>query len=310
MKMITTKGAARHSRIETVAAQNLPGFSRIDLLGALAAVAILASLSLSGSVTSATTSKAIQCLENGHQLIRAWTLYANCNGGALAPNVDNGAYGNWLGGSMNYAGSYGDPTNYGEMNNTFTVPGFNGSMSALGNYIFNYKICRCPEDQSLGSLGYLTGAAANAPRVRSYSMSGAVGSNVTGDWLDGSVGFGGNSTYATFGTLSSFVRPGPAQTFVVVDEDPTSINDACLGVSMVGEDEWIDRPASHHNNGDMFTFADGHCVIKHWVDPRSIVTGSAVLLSAQPNNPDIEWLRSVTTILRNGPAMSFKNPSP
>jgi hypothetical protein len=282
------------------------GFSRIDLLAVVAALAVLGALSLSGSSTTKTTVQAIQCLENGHQLVRAWTQYAACNGGWLAPNQDDGALGNWLGGDMASPGAYNDPTNYGELNNTFSAPGYNKSFSALGNYVSNYRYCHCPADTSLGSLGGLAGPAAKLPRARSYSMNGAVGtedsapkSPVNGPWLTGSYGqnTAARGPYLVFGTLSSFVNPGPAQTFVILDEDPYSINDGCLSSSMNLPARWIDYPASFHNRACEISFADGHTDLHQWkIQP--VIRGQLI---TQPGSvQDIEWLQTVTTAAANG----------
>jgi hypothetical protein len=293
------------------------GFGRADALGVLAAVAILGALTLSGSSTAKTTAQAIQCLENGNQLMRAWSQYALSNGGWLAPNQDDGAYGNWLSGSMTSASSYNDPTNYGILNNTFTSPGRNGPFSAIGNYFGDYRICKCPADTSLGSMGGLGGPAGKLPRVRSYSMSQAVGTQdrvraaVNGPWLTGN--YGANTAthgpFRTFGRLDSFISPGPSATFVVMQEDPYSINDAGFANSMTQPDRWIDYPASVHNDGDMFAFADGHCVIKQWVDRKPPVVNGQ-FTAALPNDPDVEWLRTVTTARLDGAPLTFSNPSP
>jgi prepilin-type processing-associated H-X9-DG protein len=294
----------------------LAGFGRLDLFAVLASVAILASVTVSGSSTAKSASQAVQCLENGDQLMRAWSQYADCNGGWLAPNSDDGAYGNWLGGELG-GGNYGDATNYGEMNNTFVIPGAKKVSSALGHYIVNYRICRCPADTSTAALSGIGGTAGKLPRVRSYSMSGGVGTKdtvkqpVDGTWLAGSPGYNNAFTgpFHTFGMLSSFVQPGPSSTFVIVDEDPYSINDAALGTSM-GPDEWVDVPAAYHNGGCMVTFADGHCIIKRWIDPRTLVRDPGPLYGSQPSNPDIEWLRSVTTTRVDGKPITITNPSP
>jgi hypothetical protein len=297
------------------------GFSRVDLLGAIAGVAVIGSLAVSGSSTAKSTARAVQCLENGDQLIRAWAQYAQCNGGWLPPNTDDARYGNWLGGDMFTPGDYGpgfnDPTNYGEMNNTFTLASYKGTFSAIGSYFNDYKICHCPADDSTGLFGGLRGPAAAVPRVRSYSMSQAVGTSdmrrepVDGPWLTGNYGqnTAARGPYLTFGMISSFSIPGPSSVFVIVHEDPYSVNDATFAMRMVSPDYWVDFPASVHNRSTMVNFADGHCIIKHWVDPRSIVQNGQ-LVSLQINNPDIEWFRSVTSARLDGTPLKITNPSP
>jgi prepilin-type processing-associated H-X9-DG protein len=302
--MITDKGGDSTSNVR----DNRAGFGRIDLLAVMVAVAILGSLTLSASSTAKTTAHAVQCLENCDQLIRAWTQYAQCNGGWLPPNQDDDALGNWLSGDMSYPGypaGFNTPTNYGVLVNTFASPSAPKTESAIGGYLNDYKICRCPADESTGAWGGLRGAAAQVPRVRSYSMSQAVGTHdirrsaVDGPWLNGSYGANsaGNGPYLTFGRLDSFTRPGPASTFVIADEDPYSINDAAIATVMNFPAHWVDYPASYHNNGCAFAFADAHVELHRWkVAP--VLNG---VLQTRPGSAgDIEWFQRVTTAKKNG----------
>ena len=60
----------------------------------------------------------------------------------------------------------------------------------------------------------------------------------------------------------------PSSIFVFLDEHPDSIND---GYFLVKDDpEWIDLPASFHNGGGCFSFADGHTVVHRWSQASTI----------------------------------------
>ena len=61
--------------------------------------------------------------------------------------------------------------------------------------------------------------------------------------------------------------PNPAMLFVSCDEHPDSINDGYFLNTENGQ--WTDMPASYHNGGGSFSFADGHTEIHHW---RSLST--------------------------------------
>jgi prepilin-type processing-associated H-X9-DG protein len=51
-----------------------------------------------------------------------------------------------------------------------------------------------------------------------------------------------------------------------IDENPTSINDGSfISDTDSGFQEWIDYPATYHNNASGITFADGHVEIHRWV---------------------------------------------
>jgi prepilin-type processing-associated H-X9-DG protein len=55
----------------------------------------------------------------------------------------------------------------------------------------------------------------------------------------------------------------PANTFVLMDEHPDSLNDG-LFANGRDTDGWVDVPASYHNGAAGFSFADGHSEIHRW----------------------------------------------
>ena len=57
-----------------------------------------------------------------------------------------------------------------------------------------------------------------------------------------------------------------AEVFVLIDENPGSINDAFF-YEKPGQPTWCDVPATYHNNAGGLSFADGHAQIKKWSDP-------------------------------------------
>ena len=308
-------------------------------------IALLAAILLPALGNAKSRAQAVLCLNNERQLIIAWTTYASDNQDWAAPNGDGGStvieessypnagtYGMWLGGDMSGRFWNTDPTNFGLLNNSFQVPwtppvgGFRYPVSAIGNYIGSYKICRCPADKSgygsggVDALGQ-TPSLDWGPRVRSYCMSSAVGTlydaraAVAGIWLNapGGVGAGDNkpgNPYNTYGKLSAFDNPGPANTFVIADTDPYSIETPTLFTDMALPDCMVDWPASYHGRAGSFAFADGHSIIKHWADPRtySINTTEAVAIPVQAGNPDIEWLRLKSSAYGDGSPLPLSVP--
>ena len=139
--------------------------------------------------------------------------------------------------------------------------------------------------------------------------AGPLGAAVNGDWLGGA-SYTPNTTWLTYGKLSSFIRPGPANTFVIMDENPITINDASLAISAYaapGNTFIIDYPSGNHAHGAGIAFADGHSIIHKWLDPRTYsppislhgnggVTGTQVRMS--PDDNDCYYLAPITSALK------------
>ena len=98
--------------------------------------------------------------------------------------------------------------------------------------------------------------------------------------------------------LTEMNHPGPAMTFVLLDERSDSINDGYFATEMDGypilnSTKIVDYPASYHNKAAGFSFADGHSEIHKWRDPRTfppLHTGLQLNV-ASPNNLDVQWIR-------------------
>ena len=77
--------------------------------------------------------------------------------------------------------------------------------------------------------------------------------------------------------LTQIHNPGPARAMVFVDEHENSIaqstfmcntpNQTIFGTSQY---QWISFPATRHNTGATFSFADGHAETFHWKEPRTM----------------------------------------
>jgi len=304
-------------------------FTLIELLVVIAIIAILAAILLPVLEKAEERAQEIQCVNDLRQLMIAWHMYADDNR-EYAPNEDyDNAYPRWVCGDMRGQTTPAKPgaIAYPGIDATNTLLLVDPDYSVMGPYIKNPKIFKCPADLSTWSTINSPGNS-EQPRVRSYSMSQAVGpcengtlvgQDVMGHWLTGPGTSGngaapGGSPWNVFIKDSQIVGMSPSDLFVLCEEHPNSINDAALAVDMpqnVGKTEFIDTPSKLHINSGAFSFADCHAEIHKWLNPGGIGNvfyqvdsrnapnlGGVQQISA--NNPDVIWLCHHTTCLAPG----------
>jgi len=214
----------------------------------------------------------------------------------LAPTSDLGNEGKdpdnpaWVAGNMSYAT---DPASLSDATNTDNLVGaWFAQFGSLGPYSKNAGLYHCPGDRSSVNVDGII-----YPRVRSIAMNGWVGF-ATRDWQQPKH----PPFYKLNSRLGDLVNPCPSDTWIFIDEREDSINDGWFAVDMVNQGpttQWVDLPASYHNHAANLSFADGHCQLKKWLDPRTRppFTPGVPLVKNQfcPNDPDVTWLQTHTT---------------
>jgi prepilin-type N-terminal cleavage/methylation domain-containing protein/prepilin-type processing-associated H-X9-DG protein len=261
-------------------------FTLIELLVVIAIIAILAAILMPVLHQAQEKAKQSTCLNNMKQLQLCYNMYVQDNNDSLPLNFSAvqsvlNTPGNWIQGQCNQAVGSGNAD----------VADYNIRTSALYPYNQQAKIYICPSVTRL--IGPVNGNQAllaktksgvtisvntMVPQVRSCSIDYSMGGNSTFNPNTGATGnpigpwtinYGGY-TWNSYGKMSSILATRVSQELVFAQEAESTLSDGCF--AMYPDDyaspinSWFNVPANRHDNGENFSFADGHVEYWHWLD--------------------------------------------
>ena len=256
------------------------GFTIVELIAVVATLSLLACLVLPSLARAQVGGRKATCLSNLQQITRGWSMYATENSDQLPrtagmesfvadPNspliLPGGAKAQWCPGSVD-AGNALASTNLLFL-----------SRGSIWPFVKNYQAYKCPADSQTYQ---------RTPTIRSIAMN---------NWLNPIIPWN-YTTAKILRKLSDMTTLPPERTFVVADENPSSINDGWLLVNVIADPlnnsrtlTWVDYPASYHNAAGCISFADGHVEMRRWTDNTVLTYPRNVNFN---DGSDLGWLSS------------------
>ena len=273
-------------------------FTLIELLVVIAIIAILAAMLLPALARAKLKTQGTYCMNDARQLMLANQMYQGDNRdnfpmamhGGYTPTGPADPNRPWVTGWLDWS------TSTQNTNIQFLI---DPQYAVLASYFGKAKnIYKCPADKYASPAQRALGWDS-----RCRSMSGNIYVGRGNGWSSGpgySQGGPANlSIYKGAAKAGDLVYPGPAQSWVYMDEHPDSINDAGA-FAPDSANNIPDAPATYHGGAAGFSFADGHAEIHKWRGRTMTRDLKGVTFNARNNfacvtgDPDLAWYSFVT----------------
>ncbi|HEY3863436.1 MAG TPA: prepilin-type N-terminal cleavage/methylation domain-containing protein [Verrucomicrobiae bacterium] len=273
-----------HPCLKRLRPQLRAAFTLIELLVVIAIIAILASLLLPALAFAKQQAQGAQCMSNLKQLTLGWTMYTGDNKDFLAVNGDENFEPTILNLRQYPQWCPGREDELADSTNLFIKAGL------IYPYVPNVNVYKCPADNTfiLNNKAQTT-----VPKSRSISMNGWI-SPAPPSIQD----LGPTNGCILYHKGTDLNLPGSSKIWLLMDENPWSINDAFLVINPQ-DTGWVDHPASYHNHACGISFCDGHAEIHKWTD--SAVYNYSLLDQQNGTDPtpvnftDLRWIQSAST---------------